>query len=230
LLAKKDIIRIEKIKQISPVLLDLQSYFLQIKALSESKDNRIDEINLLSRHALNILDYAFYLTQYEQTELPLTTISGAAVVQSVASELNQFAKAYNVELELDITKTLEPVYSNEHVMRGALYGLLSSLIAGCGNPKKSRIIIAAQETTPTTQRYGVYSSDIVVNPKIIRLARAMVGKARSMTPTELHTSGLGLLIADESVNSINSQLNQFSHKGNKGVGFYLPMSTQLSLV
>ena len=133
---------VEGLKQISPLLYDLQTRFLQVRALAEvSKGDKtsLKEIQLLSKHALVTLDYALFAVDALQTELPLTSVSAAAAAQDVAQDLWQLSKTYGVELELDISRRLEPVYANEAALKGALFGLVSSLIVSQQpNDKKLR--------------------------------------------------------------------------------------------
>lgn len=223
------------LNSISPLLFDLQNHFLQIRALAEAKEpdpQSIDEIRLLSRHALLILDYAMFAIDAAQTELPLTTISAAAMAKDVAEDLKRLAGAYDVDIDLDVTKQLEPVLTNEAAAKGALYGLASSLIViPRSSDKKIRIVIAAQETKPNTQRLGVYSPDLKVTPSAVKLSRLLAGKnARSVAPAEVHHSGLGLMVSDQLSQALGSQLLKFTHRGNKGIGFYVPMSAQLSIL
>ena len=222
------------LKQVSPLLYDLQTRFLQVRALAEaSKGDKtsLREIQLLSKHALVTLDYALFAVDALQTELPLTSVSTAAAAQDVAQDLWQISKSYGIELELDITKRLEPVYANEAALKGALFGLVSSLIISQKpSDKKLRFIIAAQQTAPKTQRLGVYSPDGVISANAVKQARRLSGTARSAAPSELHNSGLGLVVSDQLTQAFGSELQRFTHRKQKGIGFYLPMSAQLSFL
>ena len=222
------------LKQISPLLFDVQTRFLQVRALAEaSKGDRasLREIELLSKHALATLDYALFAVDHLQAELPLTSVSAAAAAQDVAHELWQLSKTYNVELELDVTKRLEPVYANESALKGALFGLVSSVIIGQQQQgKKRRFVIAAQQTAPKTQRLGVYAKDELISAATLRQVRTLAGRARSAAPAELNNSGLGLVVSDQLTQALGSELQRFTHRSQKGIGFYVPMSAQLSLL
>lgn len=222
------------IRQVSPLLYDLQTRFLQVRALAEaSKGDRatLREIQLLSKHALITLDYALFAVDALQAELPLTTVSAAAAAQDVAQDLWQISKTYGVELELDITKRLEPVYANEAALKGALFGLVSSLIVSQQpSDKRLRFIIAAQQTAPKTQRLGVYSPDGIISSRAIRQSRRLAGNARAVAPGEFHNAGLGLVVSDQLTQALGSELQQFVHRKQKGIGFYIPMSAQLSFI
>jgi hypothetical protein len=223
-----------ELQRMAPLLLDLQTYFLQVRTLTEPDDvdnQALKEVRLLSRHALAMLDYALFVIDGLQTELALTTVSAAAAALGVAESLRQLAGSYNVDLDLDITNKLEPVFANEAAMKGALYGLASGLITGrSANGKRARLVIAAQETAPATQRLGVYSPDIIINPAVVRRARTLAGQARSVAPAEIHNAGLGIVISDQLTLALGSHLRRFAHRGQKGLGFYVPRSAQLSIL
>ena len=222
------------LQQISPLLHDLQTRFLQVRAIAETSagdKKSLREIQLLSKHALATLDYALFALDATQTELALTTVSAAAAAQDVAHDLWQLSKTYDVELELDVTKRLEPVFANEAALKGALFGLASSLIiAKKMGGGRSRFVIAAQQTAPKTQRLGVYSPNGMIGPRTVHQVRQLSGRARAVAPSEIHNSGLGLVISDQLTQALGSELQRFVHRGQKGIGFYVPMSAQLSLI
>lgn len=220
--------------QISPLLLDIQTRFLQIKTLTESKKlskSEIKDIERLSNHALSSLDYALFAINNLQSELPLTTVSAAAAAQDVAQDLWHIAKAYDVDLQIDISKKLDPVFTNESALKGSLHGLASELIIA-RNPEvnKQRVVIAVQQTSPKTQRIGVFSNDIKMSLAGVRRANKFAENSRMAAPKDLSSSGVGLVVSGQLVNLLQSKLQAFAHKGQPGLGFYVPMSAQLSLL
>lgn len=223
-----------RLYRLSPLLLDLQNYFLQIKTIADTDCvtvNDKQDIQLLSKHALMMLDYTLFTMDALQTELSFTSVSTAAAVTDVAESLRLLAKKYDVDLALDITNTLEPVYANEKALKGAVYGLASSLIT-INKPtgQKIKIVIAAQETSPQWQRVGIYSPDVDILPATIKKASKLAGQARSLAPKSLHTSGLGLVLTDQLSNVLGSSIQRFTHRGYRGVGFYVPLSGQLQFL
>ena len=218
---------------VTPLLFDLQTTFLQIKALAEvSKGSKSSskEIQSLSKYALITLDYALFAVNNLQTEMSFTSVSAAAAAHDVVQDLRLFSKSYGVTLDLDITKRLEPVYVNEAALKGVLFGLVSSMIVSRHKQANATFTIAAQQTSPKTQRIGVYSSDVPLKVSAISHARGLSGRARSAAPSDIDGSGLGLVVSDRLVTALGSELQQFTHLGQKGIGFYVPMSAQLSLL
>ena len=115
-------IYLEKDNNISLLLYDLQMRFLQIKAIAETVplDNSAQQNTvLLTKNALMMIDHAIFAMNTLQSELPLTSVSASALAQDVAHDLYKLAQAYNVEIELDTSKKLEPIYANEAAVRGA---------------------------------------------------------------------------------------------------------------
>ena len=225
---------LDQLQRFSPLLYDLQNHFLQVRTLAEMATidgAALSEIELISKHALIALDYALFAVEAMQTQLPFTSVSAAAAARDVTENLRLLAKAYDVELSLDITKTLEPVYANEAALRGALYSLASSLIINRQTGKKRpKVVVVAQETTPQTQRLGVYSPDIMMPSSALKLARSLAYRARFVAPQDLHHSGLGLIVSDQLTQALGSRLKWFTHRGQRGIGFYVPMSGQLGFL
>lgn len=217
----------------SPLFVDFQEKFLQIKALAENKQSlpqNAELIEKISRQGLGILSYVLFAVHANQTELPLTSLSAAAAAQDVTSELSQLAKAYNITLKLDAGKKLEPVYANYSALKGSLYGLLSGLILSNQNTGKSTITVAVQQTAITTQRIGVYSNDLSINLSDIASAGQLSHKAKMLAPDTSSSSGIGFALAAQLVDRLDSNFKSFSHKRAKGVGFYVPMSRQLTFI
>lgn len=224
----------QSLVQVSPLLLDIQTRFLQIKTLAESKKlgkAEITDIERLSKHALTSLDYALFAINNMQTELQLTSVSAAAAAQDVAQDLWHIAKAYDVDLQVDISKKLDPVFTNEPALKGSLHGLASSLItARDPQAKKQSIVLAVQQTAPKTQRIGVFSSDIKMSLAGVRRANKNSNSFRMAAPMDLSGSGVGLVVSGQLVDLLQSKLQAFAHKGQPGLGFYVPMSAQLSFL
>ena len=115
----------------NPLFLDIQERLLQIKALSEDSKNRAEnlkEINVITKCSLQSIEYALFAIRANQTQLPLTTFSASAVAHRVKSELSVLARVYGVELCLDSSPKLDPIFANEMAVRGSLSGLVATLL------------------------------------------------------------------------------------------------------
>jgi hypothetical protein len=220
----------------NPLFFDLQQCLIQIKTLSEDRKKlhqNAKDIEKITKQALASIEYALFAMHCTQTQLPLTTFSAAAVASDVKSDLQQLAKTYNIDLCLEASKKLEPVYANAMAIKGSLYGLLSTMILSnpqAPKPSRPTITIAVQQTATTTQRLGVYSDDFEINLSTFMAPSNHGVRPRMVLPSSSAGSGLGLAVAAQLVGALDSNLQHFRHKKARGIGFYVPMSAQLSLL
>lgn len=223
---------LDVLSKYSPLLMDLQTRFLQIKALAEvSSSDKNKNIEMLASHGLATIDHSLFAIDSHQLNLPLTTVSSAAVAIEVMRELDALAKEYNVSIDLDIARSLGPVFSNKQALKGSLYGMISSLIIArpADSSKNIRIVVVAKSDRQK-QKLGIYSKDIPINSLVIKQLNNLSPTARSLAPAGMHHSGVGLHAAEHLTDLIGSPLKSFKYKGMKGVGFSLPLSNQLSFV
>lgn len=224
------------IQRYSPLLFELQSHLIRIKTLADTstkssiRRSQMVGIERISKHALAVLDYALFAIESRQTALPLSAVSAVAAAEDVMQELWQLARSYDVKLELEATKRLGPVYANEAALRGALHGLTHSAITAQTTQAKRKIIISVQGTQPGQQRLGVLAPGLHFSSASVTRARELATKARVSAPNELYGGGLGLLVSDELTRALDSKLTDIRRHGQRGVGFYISTSNQLSLV
>lgn len=220
----------------SPLLFELQAHLIRIKAISDTstkftpKRAQLTEIEKISKHALSMLDYALFAIETRQTALQLSPISATAVAQDVMQELQSLAKSYDVTLELDVTKRLQPVYAHEAALKGVLHGLAYSAITAQSTEQKRTVTLSVQGTQPGQQRMGVFAPGVSFTGKSIERARVIGNSARVAAPTELYAGGLGLLVSDELSKALHTSLTTIRRHKHSGVGFYVSTSNQLQLV
>jgi hypothetical protein len=146
-------------------------------------------------------------------------------------ELTPLAKAYGANLYFDASPSLEPVYANETTIKGTVYALVAGLITGLSSAGAKDITIAVQQTKPSQQRIGIYSNNVPIKPSLVNKPLSNVSKThRMLDPSASHRSGLGFAVSKELANRLNTKFHSFEHLDNKGIGFYLPESAQLSLL
>lgn len=220
----------------SPLLFELQAHLIRIKALADTNTKAVPkraqfvEIEKISKHALSMLDYALFAIETKQTTLPLSPISATAAAQDVLQELWQLAKSYDVTLELDATKRLQPIYAHEAALKGVLHGLAYSAITAQTTEQHRTVTISVQGTQPGQQRLGVFAPGVSFTGKSIERAKAVSGRARLAAPSELYAGGLGLLVSDELSRALHTELTTIRRHKHSGVGFYVSTSNQLQLV
>jgi signal transduction histidine kinase len=220
----------------SPLLFELQAHLIRIKALADTstkitpKRAQLVEIEKVSKHALSMLDYALFAIETRQVALPLSPISATAAAQDVMQELASLAKSYDVTLELDVTKRLQPIYAHEAALKGVLHGLAYSAITAQSVEQRRTVTISVQGTQPGQQRLGVFAPGVTFTGKSIERAKAVSGSARLAAPSELYAGGLGLLVSDELSKALHTALTTIRRHKHTGVGFYVSTSNQLQLV
>lgn len=213
------------------ILYELQQILIQIKNSSElsASEQRL-LVGDLSKHGLNILHYALFALETSQLQLDLTTVSAAAALYDVIQDIKPLAANYDVELSFDASPNLEPVYTNQEYLKGSIYGLLAGIITSTNqNQEKVKLTVTVQQTKPFIQRIGVYSDSGLITTKLVRpIKTARV--IRMTRPEFTHTSGLGFTVSQLLTERLQAHFEPFSHKNNKGIGFYLAESKQLSLI
>jgi hypothetical protein len=224
----------QQVAKFPNMLLDVQARLIQILALTELPEKEVnDTIREVAKTSLKTIDYYLFAQDHAQLRLSLGPLSASSTVRDVADELKAISALYNVSVATDVTKKLEPMYANNQAVKGAIYGLASTVIANASSvagKQNPRLIIAAQSTAPNIQRIGVFSPDFEIHSSLYKKTNSLTGSARSVAPEAIHDSGLGLIISQELIKLLGSEIKQFVHRGNKGVGFYIQTSKQLSFI
>ncbi|MCU0667461.1 MAG: hypothetical protein MUF85_02485 [Patescibacteria group bacterium] len=213
------------------ILYELQQILIQIKNSSELSDIEQRQLaNDLSKHGLNLLHYALFAMENNQLKLDFTSVSAAAALYDVTQDIKPLASNYNIEMHFNASPNLEPVYTNEQYLKGSIYGLLAGIITGNNHNRDTvKLTVTVQQTKPFIQRIGVYSDSALITTKLVRPVKTT--RVTRMTRPEItHTSGLGFTVSQLLTERLQAHFEPFCHKNNKGIGFYLAESKQLSLI
>lgn len=212
------------------LLYELQQLLIQIKTCNGSNDDDTRmSVELLSQHGLQLLHYALFAIELQQTSLPLTTVSAGAAMHEVVSELQPLAATYGATISFDASPYLEPVYAHKTTLKGSIYALLAGVITSSTNAVAPQFTVAVQQTKPNEQRIGVYSDTTPINVSMIK-KRRQDHVARMYHAGLSHRSGLGFTVSQILTDKLETSFVSFEHKNVPGIGFYLPESTQLQLV
>ena len=211
---------------------EIQQLLIQIKSCSELNNQKsFHNISYLSKYGLDLLHYALFAIEYQQASLPFTSISASSALYDVYADLFPLAKSYNVKLKFESSPNLELVYANKTSLQGSIYALVAGLITGINTDGPKNITIAVQQTKPKQQRVGVYSNNMPVGTHLVKKSLSMAtSHNRMFSPKITHRSGLGFAVSKELAESLNAKYHSFEHVSNKGIGYYLPESAQLSLL
>jgi hypothetical protein len=212
------------------ILYELQQILVQIKNSDQLsyKDQQMLAYNL-SSHGLNLLNYALFAMESAPQNLPLTSVSAAAALYDVTQDIQPLAKSYGANVKFNASPNLEPVYTNEQSLKGSVYGLLAGVITGNRSVNGHDLTVSVQQTKPFIQRIGVYSKGDLITTKLVKPLKSQ-RVMRMSRPDITHTSGLGFTVSQLLTERLQANFEPFVHKSNKGIGFYLAESKQLSLI
>ncbi len=212
------------------LLYELQQLLIQIKTCNGSEDTESRlSVELLSQHGLQLLHYALFAIESQQTALSLTTVSAGAAMHEVVSELQPLAATYGATIQFDASPYLEPVYAHKTTLKGSIYALLAGVITSSTNAVAPHFTVAVQQTKPHEQRIGVYSDTTPLNASMVK-KRQPGRTARMDYARTSHRSGLGFAVSQILTDKLETSFLSFEHKNVPGIGFYLPESAQLQLV
>ncbi len=212
------------------LLYELQQLLIQIKTCNGSKDGESQlSVELLSQHGLQLLHYALFAIESQQTTLPLTTVSAGAAMHEVVAELQPLAATYGATILFDASPYLEPVYAHKTTLKGSIYALLAGVITSSTNAVAPTFTIAVQQTKPREQRIGVYSDTTPLSVGMVK-KRQLSRVSRMDTAGMSHKSGLGFAVSQLLAHKLETSFLSFEHREVPGIGFYLPESAQLQLV
>ena len=166
-----------------------------------------------------------------QTSLELEPVSVSSTLVDAAHTLSNFAKQYDVAVEVVVGGKYEPVMAHARGLRAALlslgFGMVESLAAA--ESAKLRTLKLATHKTPQGLITGVYGADGLQAGQW-RAALALMGHAHQPL-TGLGTgTGAGLFVADTIFKGMASQLRVGSWQRQRGLAAALKPSQQLQFV
>jgi hypothetical protein len=212
--------------------------FLQIlneAELAKASDKPdLISIETSASNALKLLDNYLLGLRLNQEKLKLEQepISVAAVLYDSAQMLENMAKQYSVELELNIAGRFGPVLAHKQGLQSAIVSLGTSLIEALGAngaDTKVKLQLASHRC-----RYGivagVYADNIEISTDILRQGRKLYSRARQPMPKLVYSSGAGIFVADSIFRAMSLNLRASRHHRLYGLGAVLEPSRQLQLV
>ena len=195
---------------------------------------RARDIQVTADAAVRLLDnyiLGVHLANQEAYLDDLEPVTVASVIYNAGRQLEPFAAAYGVRLDMEIEGKHGPVMAHRRGLEAALvslgYALVEALPAQ-GTPQL-RLQLSAHRC-----RYGivagVYCDTEQVTTQALRMGRQLYGNARQPLNTISHTSGAGVFVADAILNAMDAQLSVSRHGNLYGLGAVLPLNPQLQLV
>jgi hypothetical protein len=213
--------------------------FLQILKTAELAKLRgesasgFSDIESSASYALTLLDNYLLALQLSQQKLKLEQepVSVSAVLYDSGQLLDQLAKQYGVDLELNIAGRYGPVMAHRQGLMSAVVSLGSTLIEALGaqhNPKL-KLLLATHRC-----RYGVvagvYTNTAELNTDLLRNGRKLSGQSRQPLANLTYNSGAGIFVADSIFKAMSLNLQASRHHSLYGFGAVMQPSKQLQLV
>lgn len=193
----------------------------------------LQSIQATADTALHLLDnYALAVhLALEADHLQNEAVSVSSVLYDAGHQLDALAKAYDVELQLNISGRFGPVMAHRQGLQAALVSLGAALIEALpahGQPEQLRLQLAAHRS-----RYGivagVYADTKQLSQLAIQRGRALQASRQPFMNLS-HTTGAGVFVADAILQAMHLNLTASRHHRLYGLGAVLQSNHQLQLV
>lgn len=204
---------------------------VQISSLSESdsikKNNKINEI---SNATLRLID-GFILSSElsDSSQFDLEPVAIGSLMYDVSQEINNYAKIYKCELNLDISNKCGLIMSNYRALHYALVNIGFSFINALSS-KQERSLRLTASINKDGVTAGIYVNSSDLGKELFIKSKSIKGK--TYLPIQKFTSAsiAGIFVADSILETIGSELKLSRNKGEVGLVTSLMKSNQLSLV
>lgn len=192
-------------------------------------------MQLSAEAALRLVDSYLLGLQlsHEQSALALEPVSLSSMLVETAHQLDDFARLYNVDLELNIAGKYAPVMAHAAGLKAAFLSLGYVFIEALPSLQIARHRLSlrlAAHRTPHGLIAGLYSQDGVITSKDLRIAQALYGRARQPFARLSSTSTAGVFVADAIFRAMDARLRVGHHQKLSGLAVTLQPSWQLQLV
>lgn len=213
--------------------MELRVPLLRIAELSKVSDDPTNsQINVISQHALMLVDAYASSHADSQTQLLLEPLSSNAVLYDVAIQLQPFARQFGYDVDIDQQGKGMPVLTHRKSLVTMLSLLGASLIeadADVGDNISLRRLVLGSHRSSRGVIVGVFSKHTSVSEGALQLMRQLHGRATHAVPSML-AGGAGLAIADRLSAQMSVPLKAYRHHHLNGIGSLLVPSHQLQLV
>jgi len=193
-----------------------------------------DEIQATADMALRLIDnYALAVRlATEQYQLSLESVSVSSVLYDAGQQLHDLAKAYDVDLQLNISGRFSPVQAHRQGLQAALVSLGAALIEAL--PAQSAQPQLKLQLAAHRSRYGivagVYSDTKQLSNEALHHGRELLRTSRQPLLQLSHSSGSGVFVADAILHAMNLRLQTSRHHRLYGLGAVLQPNYQTQLV
>ncbi len=168
----------------------------------------------------------------EPQQLNIEAISVSSVLYDAGQQLDALAKAYGVELELNIAGKFGPVMAHRQGLQAALVSLGAALIEALpaqGNKNPQLKLQLATHRSRYGIVAGVYSDTKQLTNDALQRARQLQRVSRQPLLNLTHTNGAGIFVADAILHAMNLRLKASRHHRLYGLGAVLQPNYQTQL-
>lgn len=166
----------------------------------------------------------------EQQSLVLEPVSASSILYDTVQDLQDIAKRYNVELELDINGSYGPVMAHRDGLKAALFSLGAAFIEGQPLSSHHRVITIAAHRVKTGIMAGIYG-DSLVSPEQLRSAYKLYSQQVRQPFSQLSANSLaGVFVARSILQAMAADLKAVRYHKQVGLAALLQPSRQLLLV
>lgn len=201
----------------------------------ETSMERWKTVRAIAGSSLQLAEsYALSLrVQGKVTPLELEPVTISSLLYDTAQNLQPFARAYGVELELEPGPRVQPIIADRTILQSALTSL-------------GQVFVVAQAETPVEDapqlvrlaahrsRYGVvaglYGQSTQIGPDSLRRAQALHGKASEPLRHVVSGPAAGVFVADSLLHTLATQLHAARYRSLTGLAATLQPSQQMQLV
>jgi light-regulated signal transduction histidine kinase (bacteriophytochrome) len=199
----------------------------------EKAEKTRKSIALVSRNTLRLIDaYLLSVELQRSQQLALEPVSISSVLYDTGELLDEYAKANECNLEIQINGKYGPVMTHKKALQAALVSLgLGFIEAAFKKDSDQRPIIKLSvKRGPKGIITGVYSSNEGIGRNLLSRARILQGKARQPMADFDNGNGAGIFLADALFSSLDTTMRIAKLQGLHGLAATLQPSRQLSLV
>lgn len=204
---------------------------LQEASMDVSKQKELSsQIKLTSERSLRLVEALTRSTRLEESEFQPEPVQIARLCEDVAHELSPLCKAMHKDIELKIPSQPLLAYANYDLLRSVAVGLCDNALS-YGETNTKIILSASNRKSCNALRLSVRDSGPRLEKNALKKLRDRLGKTPQPLNRSPAASGLGLYIAGQFADAMDSQLGMIAHK-TSGTTFYIetPLVEQLSFL
>lgn len=185
---------------------------------------------LRAEMALRLIDsYILGLQTKDQISLRLEPVTLASVLYDTAEILAPFARQHGYSLQVDIAGRHSPVMGDREVLEQAFTVLGYELMSAPAEDMTPTLTLATHRSKAGIVA-GIFTDNAAITTDAFRRAKVLLGSAHQPMPAVSASSGAGIFIADNLLQSLSSSFKISRHHKQVGLAATLIPSRQLQLV